>query len=336
MSVQLTIIGLGQLGSSIGMALEKHKKILKRIGNDKKFEVARAAQARGAVDEVKVNLPSAVREAGIVLLCTPMSEMRETLELIGPDLQEGAVVIDMAPVKERVAGWASEFIPAGRYHVGLVPGINPEALAASEAGPEAARADLFERSIMMVTVPKGTPSEVVDLALDFAGLLGAKPMLTDVMEADGLMTSAQLLPQLASAALLNATVDKPGWLEIRKLAGQAYASASGGLGSGQDPASLQTAAFSNRDNVVRALDGYIEALRDLRDGIEQANEKAVSKHLEHAFEGHERWLAERASATWLKEGQEERSDLPTFGERVQHIFLGGTAAERLKARNRKK
>lgn len=336
MTVQLTIIGLGQVGASVGMALEKHKKSIKRIGNDKKFEVARAANARGALDEVKVNLPSAVREAGIVLLCVPFSEIRETLELIGPDLPEGAVVMDMAPVKEQVAGWAREFIPAGRYYVGLVPGINPDALSALGTGPESARADLFERGVMMVTVPAGTPSEVVDLALDFAGLLGAKPMLADINEADGLMTSAQLLPQLASAALLNATVDRPGWLEIRKLAGHAYAATTSGLASEQDAGSLGEAALSNRDNVVRALDGYIEALRDLRDGIERADEKSVSLHLARAFQGHERWLAERASAQWLKEGREQAGDFPTFGERVQHIFVGGAAAERMKAKNKKK
>jgi prephenate dehydrogenase len=333
MSVQLTIIGLGQVGTSIGMALEKQKKSLKRVGNDKKFEVARAAQARGALDEVKVNLPSAVREAGIVLLCTPLSEMRATLELIGPDLPEGAVVMDTSPVKEQVADWARQFIPAGRYYVGLVPGINADALAAPEAGPESARADLFERGVMMVVVPTGTPSDVVDLALDFAGLLGAKPMLADMTEADGLMTSAQLLPQLASAALLNATVDKPGWMETRKLAGQAYAASTGGLG---DADSLQAAALSNRENVVRGLDAYIEALRDLREGIEQADEKSVAKQLEQASAGRERWLAERTSAAWLKEGQEQPGDMPSFGESVQHIFLGGANAERMKARNKKK
>ncbi len=333
MTVQLTIIGLGQVGTSIGMALEKRKKLMKRVGNDKKFEVARDAQARGAVDEVKVNLPSAVREAGIVLLCTPLSEMRATLELIGQDLPEGAVVMDTSPAKEQVADWARQFIPPGRYYVGLVPGINVEALSTPEAGPESARADLFERGVMMVVVPKGTPSEVVTLALDFAGLLGSKPMLADMAEADGLMTSAQLLPQLVSAALLNATVDKPGWLETRKLAGQAYTATTGGLG---DADSLQAAALSNRENVVRALDVYIEALRDLRDGIEQADEKAVSQHLGRASEARERWLADRSSAKWLKEGQEQRGDLPTFGESVQHIFLGGANAERLKAKNKKK
>jgi prephenate dehydrogenase len=333
MTVQLTIIGLGQVGTSVGMALEKHKKSIKRIGNDKKYEVARAANARGALDEIRVNLPSAVREAGIVLLCTPFSEIRETLELIGPDLAEGAVVMDMAPVKEQVAGWAGQFLPAGRFYVGLVPGINPDALSAPGTGPESARADLFERGVMMVTVPAGTPSEVVDLALDFAGLLGAKPMLADMAEADGLMTSAQLLPQLASAALLNATVDKPGWMEIRKLAGQAYAITTGGVG---DADSLQAAALSNRENVVRVLDGYIEALRDLRDGIDQADEKTLLQQLDRASEGRERWLMERTSAEWLKEGREQAGEFPSFGERVQHLFVGGAAAERMKARNKKK
>ncbi len=37
-----------------------------------------------------------------------------------------------------------------------------------------------------------------------------------------------VLPQLAAAALLDTTVDKPGWQEARKLAGRPYATVTAG------------------------------------------------------------------------------------------------------------
>ncbi len=102
MAIQITIIGLGQIGGSIGLALAGQKAALKRVGHDKKVDVERAAQSKGAVDEVKHNLPSAVRDADLVLLCLPVSQVRETLEFIAPDLKEGAVVMDTSPVKSGV------------------------------------------------------------------------------------------------------------------------------------------------------------------------------------------------------------------------------------------
>ena len=94
MTVQITIVGLGQVGASAGLALAEHKSLLHRVGHDKDPGIAKQAQKMGAVDDVKFNLPSAVREAKIVLLSLPAHEMRSTMEIIAPDLPEGAVVLD--------------------------------------------------------------------------------------------------------------------------------------------------------------------------------------------------------------------------------------------------
>ena len=92
MTVQITIVGLGQLGASVGLALGSRQDDIHRVGHDKNSEAAKAAQKKGAVDDVKNNLPAAVREADIVLLSLPIDEIRATLEVIAPDLREGAVV----------------------------------------------------------------------------------------------------------------------------------------------------------------------------------------------------------------------------------------------------
>ena len=136
MTVQVTIIGLGQIGTSIGLALAEHTDLVRRIGHDKDHSVARAAEKLGALDEVKINLPDSVREADIVLLSLPVSEIRETLEVIAQDLKEGAVVMDTAPVKGSVTQWAKELLPSERFYVSLVPVINPEYLHEAEGHQE--------------------------------------------------------------------------------------------------------------------------------------------------------------------------------------------------------
>ena len=88
MSVQITIVGLGQIGSSIGLALKTHGVNVHRVGHDKDPQAAKESQRAGAVDDVKYNLPASVRAAQIVILALPLAGIRETLDVIAPDLQE--------------------------------------------------------------------------------------------------------------------------------------------------------------------------------------------------------------------------------------------------------
>ena len=157
MTVQITIVGLGQVGASAGLALAEHKSLLYRVGHDKEPEVAKKAQKIGAVDDVKFNLPSSVRDSKIVLLCLPVHAVRSTLESIAPDLPDGAVVMDTAPVKEPVAKWAQEILPEGCYYVGLLPAINPLYIHRNEQGVDTAKADFFKDGLISLNTLPGTP-----------------------------------------------------------------------------------------------------------------------------------------------------------------------------------
>ena len=174
MPVQITIIGLGQIGASMGLALAAHKDAILRVGHDKKREVEREALQKGVADKMEHNLPSAVRDAKLVVLCIPLSQVRETLEFIAPDLKEGAVVLDTTPIKAGVQKWAQEILPDGRHYVGLAPALNPELLHDIEVGLTAAKADLFSKGLFLVDAPTGAPEEAVILAMDFVRLLGRR------------------------------------------------------------------------------------------------------------------------------------------------------------------
>jgi prephenate dehydrogenase len=329
MSVQITIVGLGQIGSSIGLALKSHGVNVHRVGHDKDPQAAKESQKAGAVDDVKYNLPAAVREAKIIILALPLAGMRETLEIIAPDLQEGTLILDTAPAKTTVAAWAKELLPAGRFYVGLLPAINPEYLHGTEFGPKAARADLFENGLIVVNAPYGTPGNVFNLAMEFVHLLGAMPLLMDTIEADGLFSATHVLPQLAAAALLDATVDRPGWQEARKLAGRPYATVTAGVAYHDDVASLERAALENRENVVRLLNAYIASLIRLRDDIDAQDRGSVTAQLEEALKGRIRWFDERIAAEWLK-GEAQPIDAPSFGDRVNQMLFGSVAVDRSK------
>lgn len=331
MSAQITIIGLGQIGSSIGLALKAHNVDAHLIGHDKDPQAAKDSQKAGAVDDVKYNLPASVDAANIVILALPLDAVRETLEIISPDLKEGTLVLDTAPAKATVAAWAKQLLPPGRFYVGLTPAINPQYLHGTESGVKAAHADLFDKGLIVVNALPGTPGNLFDLAMELVQLLGASPLLMDTTEADGVFSAVHTLPELAAAALLDTTVDKPGWQEARKLAGRPFAAVTSGVVNQDNTPSLVECAIENRENIVRLLNAYISSLINLRDDIDASDREAITKRLENALKGRERWLHGRFAGEWL-EGERGQSNSPTFGERMSQMFLGSRVKDRQKQR----
>lgn len=321
MTVQITIIGLGQVGSSIGLALKARGVNAHLVGHDKEPSIAKEAQKAGAVDDVKYNLPASIRDARLVILATPLSGIRETLEIIAPDLQEGTVVMDTAPSKAMVAAWAQELLPEGRYYIGLSPAINPDYLHGVDFGVSSARADLFKNGLFMVNANPGTPGEAVNLATDLIGLLGAHVLISDSLEADGLLAYTHILPQLVSAALLDATVHQPSWPEARKLAARPYATATAALGYHDEVNSLGEMALENRESVLRLIDTLTVSLQQLRDIIHDSDGKALNDFLAESMKSRDKWVQERSRADWHK-NEDAEATVETFGQRMNHFFLG--------------
>jgi prephenate dehydrogenase len=299
MTIQITIVGLGQVGTSIGLALAGKKDLVVRVGHDLDYKIAQKAQKLGAVDRVSFNLPNVIREADIVVLALPVDQIQETLKIIAQDLKEEAVVMDTAPVKDAVAHWAAEYLPENRHYVGLTPAINPAYLEELHSGQEAAHADLFKDGVMAIVAPSQTASEAIKLAADFSRLLGSTPLFTDPVEIDSLMAATHILPQLLTAALLNITVDQPGWREGRKVAGRPFAAMTALLNQQGQPGAVSTSCVMAHQNMVRVLDSVIAALQAMRSDIASQDTPALTARLERAQRGREVWWHQRQKANWL-------------------------------------
>lgn len=308
MTVQISIIGLGQIGASLGLALAVQKELVKRVGSDLDKKAMNLAEKMGAVDKTVYNLPSAVRDADLVILALPTDQIRETLETIASELKPNAVVMDTAPVKGAIANWAKELLPEDRHYVGLTPVINPAYLHTHESGVEAAHADLFRGGLIVIVASMDASSEAVKLATDLARLLGATPLFADALEVDSLMAATHILPQMLAVALLNTTIDQPGWYEGRKLAGRAYAEVTGPLVQLGEPEALCDNALLAGENSVRVIDNVITALYALRNDIKNQDGKALKERMVRARKGRETWWSQRQAGNWA--GEELASAVP--------------------------
>lgn len=318
MPIKITILGLGSIGTSIGLALAKIKDQVVRVGNDREPNVARQAEKLGAVDRTVINLPSAVKDADVVIMALPADEIRDTMEVIAPDLKPGVVLLDTSPLKVAVMQWAKELLPGeDRYFASLTPSLNPDYILDTGQGIENAHADLFKNSLMLITTLPGIDESAISLATNLTDILGATPLFADALEIDGLNASINGLPRLVSAALINTTVDQPGWREARKLAGHAYAQVTELALYPEESKVLGQAALFNAENSVRMLDLMITELQKLRDTIAAQDAAALQQQLEHARDERELWMKQRLAANWETKPNVR---VPSGGEMMGKLF----------------
>lgn len=144
-TLTIALIGCGQIGGSLALALKQSGAALRIIGFDANTDHARTLQDEGAIDAIALRLPEAVKTADIVLLATPLRSYTAIVEEVAPHLAAHTIITDVGSVKGTLARLRS-ILPA---HIALVP-AHP--ISGSEkAGPKVARADLYKDKLCVLT-----------------------------------------------------------------------------------------------------------------------------------------------------------------------------------------
>lgn len=314
MKPRLTIIGLGRLGASIGLALKKTGAELEIIGHDKNRDAIGAAQKLGAVDRGEWNLYNAVDGAGLIVLSMPLAGVLENIGLLRNDVPPGVIVTDTATVKGPVLQAAKAFDPRVHFIGGnpvfrpTLDGVMPSAQAS---------ADLFQNAVYCLTPTSKSDPDAVQVLTGFISMLGAKPLYMDPVEHDGLAAGAQHLATATQAMLLKTTTASSGWRELNKFAGPDFFQATE-LAT-REPGSTAQVLLAQREPLSLWLDQYVQSLRELKNLLAQDDSAALEKWLKTAQTEREQWLLNKVGET------SQSVDFSEVRSGASRMFLGGLA-----------
>lgn len=297
MKTQISILGLGQIGTSIGLALTKYKDKVHRVGHDKYRVSANNAKGVDAVDKITLTLSGAVKDADIVLLALPFHEIYPVMKHIAEDLKENALVIDTSPLKQPVVQWVEELLPESCFYVGITPVLSSSYLNEFDFGQDTAEPDLFEGCLMAVVSGKKISEDAVNTVINLVQLLGAEPYFIDPVEVDGLMTMTHIMPRLIAAVLSKISQESPGWRESRKIAGKTYAQVTNPMVQDDLPGALAAAMVYNRENTTRLLNDLIRELVELRDLPDQGKLEELFQKLQ---KDRDAWWLDREESRWIE------------------------------------
>ncbi|AKJ64277.1 prephenate dehydrogenase [Kiritimatiella glycovorans] len=200
----VALMGLGLMGASLGMALRGRAG--RRVSAYARREATRTtALDRGVADEVFADPADAVREAGLVVYCVPITAIPELVRASLPGLRGDAVLTDVGSTKSWLQRILAPVLPEeGPVFVGSHP------LCGSERqGLEAAREDLYEDAATLITpVPDAAP-EAVERVRDMWISAGSTVHLLDPGEHDRIVARTSHLPHLVAAALARTAGREP-------------------------------------------------------------------------------------------------------------------------------
>ncbi|MCL4692724.1 MAG: prephenate dehydrogenase/arogenate dehydrogenase family protein, partial [Candidatus Hydrogenedentes bacterium] len=127
----VTIVGVGLLGGSLGLALKERGLCRTVRGVGHRQVSLDAALARHAIDEASLNLAAAAADTELIVICTPAGLVPETLDQIRRASLPSAIITDVASTKGTICAHADQVWPGRRRFIGSHP------MAGSEKfGPE--------------------------------------------------------------------------------------------------------------------------------------------------------------------------------------------------------
>lgn len=279
----VTIIGLGLIGGSIGLALRRGKRSRwEIIGYSRRTQTVARALSMDAIDRAGTNLKDAVRRAELVIIATPVLTVREMLSKIAPHVPSGCIVTDTGSTKVPVMKWAKELLPPTVSFIGGHPMAGRETY-----GIQAAKADLFRGCTYCLTPSEKASPESIDTVIGMIRKLGATPFLIDPQEHDDLVAGVSHLPILLSAALVSVTTRNPSWPKMSKLASSGYQDLTR-LASGNPEVSSHI-CLSNQEAIIDWTNRFIHELERYGQLVAEGD-KRLEEALTEANKARQKWL----------------------------------------------
>jgi cyclohexadieny/prephenate dehydrogenase len=156
---RVALIGLGLIGSSLSHVIRREKLATHIAGHSRSAATRAAAKRLGLADEIHESAAACVRDADLVILCTPLGAYAKLAQEISPHLKAGATVSDVGSVKSAVVRDVGPHLPA---NVHFIPG-HPVA-GTEHSGPEAGFAELFtNRWCILTPLPGNDPAALARL-----------------------------------------------------------------------------------------------------------------------------------------------------------------------------
>ena len=276
---QVTIIGVGLLGGSLGLVLKKQGLAKTVVGIGRRQSNLELAVELGAIDRFAVDPHEAVRDSDFIVLATPVDTYISHIQRWGHQVPSGAIVSDVGSVKGQLVFDVEAALPSMACFVGAHPIAGKE-----KSGVAHATSNLFVGARCIVTPTPQTNADALTKVRDLWEAAGSKVLSMDPMVHDWVLGAVSHLPHIAAFSLMHALQDlqekTPDALSLLDFSG-------GGLRdttriAASSPEMWRDICLANRENLSKMIDQYITRLQGFKQLLNDQDALGVAKNIEQA------------------------------------------------------
>lgn len=287
---KVSLLGLGLLGGSLGKSLIAGNHAKRVAGFVRRNERIHEALHAGVAHEASMNLEEVVRDADLVVLCTPVLKMLPVTEAMQSYLKPGALVTDVGSVKGPLVQLLEPLIAkANATYIGSHPMAGSE-----QQGLAHARSDLFQGATCVVTPTQNSPEKAIEKIQHLWRQVEGIPELMDAKEHDIRVARCSHLPHVTATMLADWILAPEHGDQQAKLCSTGFKDTTR-VASGS-PEMWCDILASNKIALLNSLDSFEEQCQKVRKWIHEEDDAALYQ--------------------WLKEGKSKRDSwLKTFNKR---------------------
>ena len=286
---KITLIGVGLLGGSIGLAVQQRKLAARVEGYVRRTATISECEKLGILHFGYRDLARSVQDADLVIFCTPIAQMKDLALGLAPHLKPGTLVTDVGSVKGTVVAELEPiFREAGAVFIGSHPMAGGEKMGAS-----AARADLFQNAVCVVTPTAHTPKPALERIEQFWRDLGSRVIRLSPETHDDLVGRSSHLPHVVAAELANYVLSPVHPKEQAQLCATGFRDTTR-IASGS-PEMWRDISLANRKNLSRVLGVFIEDLQEFQLALDQGDARAIEEFFDKAKQRRDAWCGHGAS-----------------------------------------
>jgi len=276
---QVTIIGVGLLGGSLGLVLKEQGLAKTVVGIGRRQANLELAVEMGAIDRFTSEPHEAVCDSDFIVLATPVDTYPSHLQRWGKQVPSGAIVSDVGSVKGQLVFDVEAALPSTAYFVGAHPIAGKE-----KSGVAHATSKLFEGARCIVTPTPETNADALRKVRDLWEAAGSHVLSMDPMVHDWVLGAVSHLPHIAAFSLMHALEDlqgkTPEALNLLEYSG-------GGLRdttriAASSPEMWRDICLANRENLLKMIDQYIIQLQVFKQMLTDQDASGLAENIQQA------------------------------------------------------
>ena len=285
---QVTIIGMGLIGGSLGLALRRAKYCDVIVGFDTEQKTLQHAVEIGAVDCYQTDLYEAVAEADLVVLALPPGQLSQMLIVLAPLIRVDMVITDTTSVKSSVINDVNSYLKERSVH--FVPG-HPIA-GREQNGIVAADSLLFKEHMVILTPDVEVVPEAIASVKQMWQAVGAQVVCMESTYHDQLMAAISHLPHMLAYSLVGCLADLYGKEALLQYAAGGFADFTRIASS--NPQMWRDICLSNRQELLQVLATFERHMNHLHKVIDRSDGDALMEIFSNAKEVRDQFMEQRA------------------------------------------